>query len=255
MEGAATELPLVALNFPETDASAPANMLATALSLEVEAQQMVRLALAEFVGPRGPDARPRVAVVAGPGALERRIAAAFVAALRAEGEVPRQFDWTPGSAVVRQFALPSLEAIFLALPARDAAQIRAFIPRNVQVFGTSLVSAGDPRNSPDAATLAHDLEGVRFVDMPWLLEPDHAGALVYPQPAPPLPLEQARLYAFGIDAYRVALAWLRGERRFDVDGVTGRLRVDRGASPRVQRTPLVGTYRGGELRRVDVSTR
>lgn len=254
-EGAATDLPLLALNFPETDATAPANLLATALSLEVEAQRMARVALAEFVGTRPADARPRIAVVAGPGPLERRIAQAYLAALRAEGEVPRLHEWTPGSAVVRQLSLPSLEAVFLALNARDAAQVRAFIPRGVGVFGTSLLNVGDPRTSPDAATLAHDLDGVRFVDMPWLLEADHSGVLVYPPPAQPGTLEQLRLYAFGIDAYRLALGWMRGEQRFEVDGVTGRLRVDRGASPRVQRTPLVGTYRGGELRRIDVSTR
>jgi outer membrane PBP1 activator LpoA protein len=255
IEGGATELPLLALNFPDRDGSAPANILATALSLEVEAQRIVRVALAVSVAARAADARPRIAVVAGPGALERRIAQAYMAALRAEGEVPRLYEWTPGSAVVRQLALPSLEAVFLALTARDAAQIRALIPRSVQVFGTSLLNAGDPRTSPDAATLAHDLEGVRFVDMPWLLEPDHSGVLAYPQPAQAMTQEQVRLYAFGIDAYRLALGWMRGERRFEVDGVTGRLRVDRGASVRVERTPLVGVYRGGELRRVDVATR
>lgn len=253
--GASTAVPLVALNFPEEDASAPATMLAVALSLEVEAQRMARVALSEFIGTRSADTRPRIAIITRPGALERRIAQAFQATLRSEGEVPRMIEWSNESAaaVGRQLATMPLEAVFLALTARDAAQMRALIPRGVQVFGTSMLNVGDPRTSPDAATLAHDLDGVRFVDMPWLLEPDHSGVMVYPRPADPLGIELTRLYAFGIDAYRIASAWMKGERRFELDGVTGRLRVDRAQSLRVERIPLVATYRDGALRRVDIA--
>jgi outer membrane PBP1 activator LpoA protein len=255
IEGQRTTVPLVALNFPESDGAAPATMLALALSLEAEAQRIAVVALSEFVAVRTADTRPRIAIVARPGGLERRIAQAYLSALRGAGEVPRVIEWTPETAasVGRQLAMPSLEAVFLALTARDAAQMRALIPRGAQVFGTSLLNVGDPRVSPDAATLAHDLEGVRFVDMPWLLEPDNAGVMVYPPPAVPLATEMTRLYALGIDAYRVATAWMKGERRFDLDGVTGRLRIDRALSLRVERTPLVATYRAGELRRVDLA--
>jgi len=255
VEGGSTPVPLVALNFPDNDSAAPVSMIAVALSLEAEAQRMAKIALAEFVGVRGADTRPRIAIIARPGALERRIALAFQSALRAEGEVPHLVEWTPESAaaVGRQLAGMPLEAVFLALNARDAAQMRALIPRGAQVFGTSLLNAGDPRTSPDAATLAHDLDGVRFVDMPWLLEPDHSGVMVYPRPAEALEVELARLYAFGIDAYRIAVVWMKGERRFELDGVTGRLHIDRAQSLRVERIPLVATYRDGELRKVDIA--
>ncbi|HQR22478.1 MAG TPA: penicillin-binding protein activator [Burkholderiaceae bacterium] len=254
VEGRRTDLPLVALNFPESDAAAPPNMLALAISLEMEAQWIARLAVSEFVGRRTADTRARIAVIAGTGGLERRIASAYMAALRREGEVPRLIEWSPASAagVGRQLATPGLEAAFLALTARDAAQMRALIPREAQIFGTSLLNGGDPRTSPDAATLAHDLDGARFVDMPWLLEPDHPGVMVYPRYAGAQSLEMVRLYALGIDAYRVALAWMKGERRFDIDGVIGRLRIDRGNSLRVDRTPVLAVYRGGELRRIDI---
>jgi len=101
--------------------------------------------------------------------------------------------------------------------------------------------------------VAHDLEGVRFVDMPWLLEPDHAGVMVYPAPANLLPTELVRLYALGIDAYRLATIWMKGERRFDLDGVTGRLHVDRAKSLRVERRPVLAIYRGGAVQRIDVA--
>ena len=89
--------------------------------------------------------------------------------------------------------------------------------------------------------------------MPWLLEPDHSGVMVYPRPAEAYTIELTRLYAFGIDAYRIATAWMKGDRRFELDGVTGRLLVDRAHSLRVERVPLVATYRDGQLRRVDVA--
>lgn len=255
VEGQRAAPPLLALNFPESDAAAPATMLAVALSVEYEAQRIAWLALSEFVGVRTVDTRPRIAVVTRPGGIERRLAQAYVSALRSQGEVPQLIEWTPATSgkVAAQLATPSLEAVFLALTARDAAQMRALIPRQAQIFGTSLLYIGDPRTSPDAATLAHDLEGVRFVDMPWFLEPDHAGVMVYPAPANPLPTELVRLYALGIDAYRLAAVWMKGERRFDLDGVTGRLQVDRAKSLRVERTPVLAIYRGGTVQRIDVA--
>jgi outer membrane PBP1 activator LpoA protein len=46
---------------------------------------------------------------------------------------------------------------------------------------------------------------------------------------------------------------MKGERRFEIDGVTGRLRVDRAQSLRVERIPLVATYRDGGLKRLDIA--
>jgi outer membrane PBP1 activator LpoA protein len=97
IEGGTTTVPLVALNFPESDGIPPASTLALGLSLEAEAQRMARIALAEFVAARGTDTRPRIAIIARAGALERRIAQAFQSALRAEGEVPRLVEWAPDS--------------------------------------------------------------------------------------------------------------------------------------------------------------
>ena len=112
---------------------------------------------------------------------------------------------------------------------------------------------GDPSSSPTASALAFDLEGVRFVDMPWLLQPDHPAVMVYPPPARPMTLETARLYALGIDAYRVAQEWMKGETRFDIDGVTGRLRVNRAQGVRIERIPTSAIYRNGAIEREEVA--
>jgi outer membrane PBP1 activator LpoA protein len=175
--------------------------------------------------------------------------------LRAAGEVPLTIEATPAALdrLGRQFETGTYDAVFLALSAREASLVRSRIPRGIAVFGTSLLNVGDPAGSPVASALAFDLEGVRFVDMPWLLQPDHPAVMVYPPPARPMTLEMARLYALGIDAFRIAQVWMKGEQRFEVDGVTGRLRVDRAQSVRVERIPTAAIYRNGTIEREEAA--
>lgn len=255
IDGGFASPPLVALNYPDRDAGAPPTMIALGVSAESEAQYVVRIALAEFVGTRrSPGSTPRFVVVAGPGALERRIAQAFVAALRAGGESPLVIDAAveQGERLARQLDADRHDAVFLALDARAAALLRARVPRPILVFGTSLLNATGGAATPEATALAHDLDGVRFVDMPWLLRTDASTGARGPLPAAPLPADLARLYALGVDAYQVALRWSAGETRFTVEGMMGRLRVDRSVGPRVERTPAAAVYRNGAIEREEI---
>jgi hypothetical protein len=255
IEGGFASPPLVALNYPDRDAAAPPTMIALGLSAESEAQYIVGIALAEFVGTRrSPGSAPRFVVLAGASALERRIAQAYVAALRAGGEPPLLIDVSvqQGDRLARQLDPERHEAVFLALDARDAALLRARIPRPILIFGTSLLNAASGAASPEAMALAHDLDGVRFVDMPWLLRPDASTGAGGPLPATPLPADLARLYALGVDAYKVAQRWSAGETRFTIEGMMGRLRVDRSAGPRVERTPAAAIYRNGAIEREEI---
>jgi len=254
-EGGYARVPLVALNYPDRGDGAPPTMIALGLSAEAEAQYVVRVALAEFVGIRSaPSAAPRFVVLAGPGPLERRIAQAYVSTLRAGGEVPTVVDVTPegGDRLAKLLDANRHEAVFLALDARAAALLRARIPRPIPIFGTSLLNPGAGAADPEATALAHDLDGVRFVDMPWLVRADAAAAVGGPLPATPMPAELSRLYALGVDAYQVAQRWGAGETRFTIEGMTGRLAVDRGAGPRVERTPAAAIYRNGAVEREEI---
>lgn len=253
-DGGYAAVPLVALNYPDRGEGAPPTMIALGLSAEAEAQYVVRVALAEFVGVRrSPSAAPRFVVLAGPGPLERRIAQAYVSTLRAGGEVPTVVDIAVdgGDGLAKLLDANRHEAVFLALDARAAALLRARIPRPIPVFGTSLLNPGAGAASPEATALAHDLDGVRFVDMPWLVRGEAATA-GGPLPATPLPAELARLYALGVDAYQVAQRWGAGETRFTIEGMTGRLAVDRAAGPRVERTPATALYRNGAVERAEI---
>lgn len=252
VEGGRAVLPMVTLNYPERDAAAPPTMIALGLSAEAEAERVVQVALGGFINLRpGASTGARIMVLAGAGALERRIAQAYVNALRAAGELPVTVEATPAAIgrLGRLFDAGNYDAVFLALQAREASLVRPRIPRGIAIFGTSLLNVGDPAGSPAASALAFDLEGVRFVDMPWLLQPDHPAVMIYPPPGRPMTLDAARLYALGIDAYRVAQEWMKGELRFEIDGVTGRLRVDRAQSVRVERVPVAAIYRNGAIER------
>jgi outer membrane PBP1 activator LpoA protein len=254
-DGGYASVPLVALNYPDRGAAAPPTMIALGLSAEAEAQYVVRVALAEFVGTRrSPSAAPRFVVLSGPGPLERRIAQAYVSALRAGGEVPIVVDTAveSGDRLSKQLDANRHDAVFLALDARAAALLRARVPRPILVFGTSLLNSGGDAAAPESTARAHDLDGVRFVDMPWLVREDAAAGAGGPRPPAAMPVELARLYALGSDAYRVAQRWSSGETRFTIEGMTGRLKVDRGSGPRVERTPAAAIYRNGAIEREEI---
>ena len=114
--------------------------------------------------------------------------------------------------------------------------MRPFLNNNIPVFATSQVNSG--RSDPFANI---DLNGMRFVEMPWLVQPDHPAVMVYPHPAG-ITAELERLYALGIDAFRVAAALLEAPRRLSLDGVTGRLTLIGNV---VAREPVHAVFRNG----------
>jgi uncharacterized protein len=107
---------------------------------------------------------------------------------------------------------------FLALDARQAGGVRA-------ALDPLPLYASSQAYSPDAA-IAGALAGVRLLDMPWLLQHDHAAVMVYPRPAYDDP-DLQRLYALGIDAWRIGQALLARHNDITLDGVTGKLTLGR----------------------------
>ena len=63
--------------------------------------------------------------------------------------------------------------------------------------------------------------------MPWLLQPDHPAVMIYPRANPPLEPDRERLYALGIDAFRLLNIMLTNSYRtaLPLDGVTGRIHL------------------------------
>lgn len=248
----AAPLPVVTLNLPESDIGLAPHVLAFGVSIELEARQIVAAALRELPMPPpvgAPPAAPRFMVIVGESPLARRMGNAFRDALREAGQAatlyPMRVSYDTLQALSDAIAAARLEAVFLALEARDAAAVRPRLPPALRLYATSQVNLG----GAEAALLAPELEGVNFVDMPWLLEPDHLAVVVHPKPEQALSGELQRLYALGIDAFRLAIEWVQGRRSFGLDGVTGALGVDRDRSARVERVPTLAVFRNGRVER------
>ena len=106
-------------------------------------------------------------------------------------------------------------------PGAQAALARSFAPR-LPAYATSLV------NEPMEAAAQRDLEGVVFVDVPWLVRPgDPAFARVARRDYANNALQ--RLYALGLDAFAVARTFVDGvPERLDLQGATGTLTLGEG---------------------------
>jgi len=131
--------------------------------------------------------------------------------------------------------------VFIALDEREAREVRPYLHGALPVFATSMSV------NPRAEALVNlDLQGLRYFEMPWFAQPDHLAVMAYPPPKSPMPLEEERLYAFGIDAFRVAYAMVKGDpAKVVVDGVTGRIALEGGRV--FVRTPMPVEIDGGKL--------
>jgi hypothetical protein len=214
--------PVLALNEPQNilGTDLPQNLYTVSLSIEHEARQVALMAVAE--------GRRSAIVIGGASPLARRVQDAFEREWqRAAGEIRHvAYSGNPDDAAALRERLDATrgDMVFLALDPTEARAVRPYIPATLATYATSL--SVNPRAE---AIVNLDLQGVRYVEMPWFVQPDHPAVMVYPPSPAPMSVDQERLYAFGIDAFRLALHMLRGgARREPLDGVTGRIALESG---------------------------
>lgn len=242
-------VPVLALNQPDPARTVPANLVQFGLSIEAESRQLAQVAYDEARGRLGADGRmPAALVVSNAAPLSRRAAASFVEAWRdfSGGQSPVMLD-AAGQSLTQarsQLAATKADFVFMAVNADALRNLRSQLPRETPVYGTSQLNSLMPGSS--AVALA-DLEGVRLLDMPWLVMRDSPAVMSYPRPATAVHPDFQRLHALGIDAFRLARELSARQSRFELDGVTGRLRVDLGISSRVERTAVLAELRNGAL--------
>jgi len=142
------------------------------------------------------------------------------------GKVPKhpQLYSPTGEKINPDRPLPDLIApgnmVFLAVDHEKARLMRTYLNPNLPVYGTSQLFIGN------ADKLANfDLNEIHFVDMPWLLQPDHPAVMAYQRKASAPEPDLDRLYALGIDAYRLAHILLTNKisSALPLDGVTGKV--------------------------------
>jgi outer membrane PBP1 activator LpoA protein len=272
--------PTIALNYPEGHgqpgaAPLPEQMLAIGLSIEEEARQVANWAASEQ-----PDGGALVLTTGS--AWQRRVAAAFANQWQRSGRPLRTIELGAPDGYLSDPELVQLRAqlrqnlpalLFSAMGADQTRQLRIALgsvltsePTNpvfstadalpppppvateqfsqLPIYGTSALNPGRNSGFP-----TQDLNGVRLLDLPWQVQRDHPAVMVYPQPAlsGPGSADLARLYALGIDAFRVAREIGRHPvGRFQLDGVTGVLHVEFGQGPaRFERTEPAAVYQNG----------
>ncbi len=236
-------MPTLALNLPEGNPPVPARLTFFGLAIETEARQVASIAFAQALDRAG-SRRPRAVGVTVASPLARRGAQAFRDAwLGLGGEMRELVEFVgprPSRDLRARLGQPVPDVAFLSMGAEQARVLRGALGADTAVWGTSLASIGN------GATLRlPELDGMRLLEMPWLVEPDNPAVMAYPKVPVGYNIEMQRLYALGIDAFRAGRQLLAGDTAFELDGVTGRLRYDRLAGQRIERTAVTAEYRAG----------
>lgn len=248
--------PTIALNTPEGpdgDMRVPPQMLAMGLSVEDESRQV-----ADWVNSDHPTGKAYIVHTSI--GWQRRAAQAFAAQWQQLGrkaglmEVQLTEGYLHGESleVLRQQLQdnPSV-VLFAALDAGQARQLRESVGRHVPLYGTSQLNPIALQDEVIENGL-EGLDGSRLVDIPWQLQADHPAVMIYPRPDAQddarRSADLARLYALGIDAFRVAREIASRQTDFRLDGVTGKLAVRlNDAESRLERTMQKAEYRNGTV--------
>jgi outer membrane PBP1 activator LpoA protein len=227
---------VIALNQLDEGTPVPRRMYTLALAVDSEARQLARRARL--------DGAQSVVIVASGTALQKRFADAFTGEWILAGGGPPlvfHFDRAPEmlAALRREFARAAPQAVLLAVDAADAALVKPYL-------GTVAAYTSSQVNDRQTRERLLDLEDVYFVEIPWLADPGAAAFAAIPRRSYSNAAFE-RLYALGLDAFRVAQAFARDTppERLELDGATGRLSLD--ASHQFAREAMLMQFRGGQV--------
>ena len=271
------QLPIttLALNYSENGQEGPAQLFQFGLAAEDEAREVARRAWADGMRravalvPRG-DWGDRVldafrqswqaqggSLIAAehvdqPVELAQQIADLFQ--LRQSEARAKRLQSTLGVAVAAQ---PSrrqdVDFIFLAATPQQAQQIKPTLAfqyaGDVPVYATSHLFTG---NHSQAQYL--DLNGIRFCETPWLLDVNDPLRQQVDSQWPQAGGSLGRLYAMGVDAYRLAprLSQLKALPNTRLEGLSGSLSLN--PAQRIERQLPWAEFRDGHVQRLPDSS-
>ncbi len=266
------QLPIttLALNYSES-AQNPAQLFQFGLAAEDEAREVARRARADglhraaIMVPKGEwgdrvlkafrqnwEANGGSVVgierVDQPVALAQQIADLFQLR-QSEGRAKSLQNTVGGQVAAQPSRRQDIEFIFLAATPQQAQQIKPTLnfqyAGDVPVYATSHVfSATGDQNQ------YNDMNGIRFCETPWLLDANdplrRQVTAQWPQAGGAL----GRLYAMGVDAYRLAprLAQLKALPSSRIDGLSGSLSMD--PAQRVERQLPWAQFVSGQVQRL-----
>lgn len=234
----------------DADVPLPPGMLAIGLSIEDEARQAASWA--------GGKKRGKAFAISAGAAWQRRAARAFALQWQERGQDAQLIDIANSGGYLNANGLALLKKrlqeerpvlLFLGLDATQAQQLQSVVGQGQLIYGTSQVNPWSAAGWIGAEKRP-EMNGVRLLDMPWQIQSDHPAAMVYPRWVTPSDQrtnpDLERLYALGIDAYRVAREIAARRSNFELDGVTGRLTVKFGPDAyQFRRSMQPAVYQGG----------
>lgn len=267
------QLPIttLALNYSDTSQEGPAQLFQFGLAAEDEAREVARRAWSDGMRravalvPRGEwgdrvldafrqnwQAQGGTLIAAEhvdqPVELARQIADLFQ--LRESEARARRLQNTLGTGIDAQPARrQDIDFIFLAATPQQAQQIKPTLAfqyaGDVPVYATSHLFTG-----AHSQAQYQDLEGIRFCETPWLLDAQDPLRQQVSNQWPQAGGSLGRLYAMGVDAYRLAprLGQLKALPESRVDGLTGTLSLT--ATQRIERQLPWAEFRGGQVQRL-----
>ena len=161
------------------------------------------------------------------------------------GMILREIEFNDDPAVLADITGTHDTVVFLAANAEKSRLIRPYLSNKLPVYSTSQIFIGN-----DKTLTNYDLNGIRFVDVPWLLQPDHPAVMIYPRASPPLSADRERLYALGIDAYRLIQLLLanRVDTALPLDGVSGNIKLHGHV---FTREPILAVFQQGQAQLLD----
>ncbi len=207
-------VPTLALNIVEGKGAD--NLFSFGLTAELEARQIARLAASTGL--------QTAFIISNGTPLSKRLSQTFAEEWnRQGGRIDREILYQGDPALLTDLPAADGGMVFLAVDAETAHLVRPYLNRSLPVYATSQIFNGN-----SATLINYDLNGVHFIDMPWLLQPDHPAVMVYPRANPPLEPEMERLYALGIDAFRLLKIIMDGSYRssLPLDGITGTIHLN-----------------------------
>jgi uncharacterized protein len=243
-------IPTVTLNQPDPDRSVVGNMIVFGLAVDSEAVQIARASY-DDAALRVPTRRPlRAAVVYNTTIQGKRSASAFIQTWQALGGETLEAVESDSKALAPEKILNQVlgtnakpDVLFAAVTAEALKGLRQTVAADTTIYSTSQINS----YVVGSTTRLNDLNGIRLVDMPWQIQADNLAVMAYPRANLAMStLEQQRLYALGIDTYRIVQELIAQRGKFELDGVTGRLRLDLSQSQRIERTGLVAEFRRGQ---------
>jgi outer membrane PBP1 activator LpoA protein len=207
-------VPTLALNMVESKGAD--KLYFFGLTAETEARQIAQLASAAGLHS--------AILISNNLPLSKRLSQAFTEEWKLLGnKITKKIQYHDDPAPLADLPTHAGQMVFLAADAETAHLIRPYLNMALPVYATSQVFIGNTETLTN-----YDLSDVHFIDMPWLLQPDHPAVMAYPHANSPLDIDRERLYALGIDAFRLLQIMLDNQTlsSLPLDGVTGRIHLN-----------------------------